>query len=82
VIKGACLINLGRVEEGLQCCEKALELDAGHALGWYIKAAAEERLGHIQEAALSFRQFISLAPGEYAVQIESAHEALQDLEGK
>jgi hypothetical protein len=50
-------------------------------LGWYIKAAAEEQLGRIEEAALSFRQFIALAPDELAAQIESAYQALQELEG-
>jgi tetratricopeptide (TPR) repeat protein len=64
--KGDSLVALGRPEEGINCYDKALEINPRNGLAWYNKAGAEECCGRGEEAAKSYRQFVAVAGAEDA----------------
>jgi tetratricopeptide (TPR) repeat protein len=61
--KGYLLTNLGKPEDGLQCCEKATELDGTRGMAWNNKGFAQYRLGRIPDARRSFEKAIEVDKG-------------------
>jgi len=80
--KGLSFDRLGRYQEAIRCYDKVLEIDPHLVVVWFNKALAEDELGQRREAAHSLQQFLTLAPAEYAEQIEHARQRLRELGGK
>ncbi|MGP8021422.1 MAG: tetratricopeptide repeat protein [Limisphaerales bacterium] len=78
--KGTALAALGRHDEALDCCNKALAIDLRFISAWSNKAILEDALGWRREAALSYRKFIEIATPQYAQRIAHARKRLQELE--
>jgi serine/threonine protein kinase len=62
VNKGISLLHLGRHEEAIRCCDKALELDPRSAAAWCNKGANLDSLGRHEEAILCFDKALELDP--------------------
>jgi len=58
--KGFALQQLGRLEESLECYERALEIDGADEQAWYGKGCALHRLGSCRDAIESFDQTIEI----------------------
>lgn len=80
--KGVSLGILGLHEEAIRCWDRALELDPSFALARYAKGLALEELGRRQDAVLTYRQFIALAPAQFAEDVADAQQRISELEGK
>ena len=39
-LKGNALVNLGRYEEAMQCCDKAIQMNPNYSYTWYNKGLA------------------------------------------
>jgi tetratricopeptide (TPR) repeat protein len=78
--KGAALAALGQREKAVSCCDQALAINPRYAGAWCNKAHFEDALGRRREAALSYRQFIELAPPQYVQQVARARQRLVELE--
>jgi len=78
--KGGCLDNLGRGDEAIACCEKALALDADH---WHahltIASAMTKRDGDRDEIYRRLRRVATLWPeGRSEISSEPSFAALRD----
>jgi tetratricopeptide (TPR) repeat protein/tRNA A-37 threonylcarbamoyl transferase component Bud32 len=80
--KGVSFSKLGCYVEAFGCFEKAIELDPRNSNAWYVKALIEDALARNQDAVHSYKQFLALAPAQFAKQIANAHQRLEELEGK
>ena len=60
--KGAALSHLGRDQEALQCCDKALAIDPNDAVAWALKGAALGTLGRYQEAIPCYDKALAIDP--------------------
>ena len=60
--KAASLRNLGRPEEAILCCDKALEVDPRQAATWNNKGASLHSLGRHEEADHCFDKALELDP--------------------
>ena len=78
-LRAGVLLRLGRPEEALQALALALARDARHALARFHKAEAEHALGRLVEAAVSYKQFLALAPAHLAAEAQQARARLQQL---
>jgi len=78
-LRGACLFAGGEVEEAIQCFNEALAKDSRFAIARFNKAGAEYKLGRRKEAAVSFQQFLGVAPPNLAAQIQIARARLAEL---
>ncbi len=67
-------MSLGRYDEAIRSCDKALGMDPQYAGAWHNKAMAEDKLGRFPEAAKSDQKFIDLAPPQYGDQIAAARQ--------
>lgn len=54
-VKGIALNGLGRFEEALQACDKALELSPDYTNIWLVKGIALTELGRYEEAQIAFK---------------------------
>ena len=80
VNKGVSLGSLGRSEEAIPCYDKALKIDPQDTVAWNNKGLAEEKLGCVSDAVISFRKVIELALDQYKSYAEAARQRLQKLE--
>jgi len=62
VNKAGSLNTLGRYEEGMRCCDKALELDPRNAMAWNSKGSSLDNLGRFDEAILCFDKALEIDP--------------------
>lgn len=79
--KGRTLGSLGRHEEAVACYDRAVRIDPRNAVAWYNKALAQEDCGHGADAAESYRQFLQVAPPQYAELIATARRRIEELGG-
>jgi len=82
VNKGLSLSNLGKPQEEIACCDKAIEINPRYADAWFSKAFAEDKLNKTREAIFSYNCFIGLASEGSAARITHARKRLEELEGK
>jgi eukaryotic-like serine/threonine-protein kinase len=79
--KGYIFAHLSCFDEAIKCYSNSLKLDPNHVETWLNKAIAENMLGLKSEEESSLRTFIKLAPPQYFMQIEFAHNRLHELGG-
>jgi len=60
--KGVVLSALGRKDEALEACEKALEIDSKYTKAWYNKACAYSLMNKKNEALADLKHAIELDP--------------------
>ena len=60
--KGMSLRNLGRYQEALACCDRAIEINPHDEMAWYNKGAALGNLGRYQEAIACYDRAIEINP--------------------
>jgi tetratricopeptide (TPR) repeat protein len=60
VNKSAYYLNIGQLEEALEYCEKALQINPNSKKAWNNKGAVLERLGKFQEAIDSYEKAIQI----------------------
>ena len=65
--QGDCLSNLGRHDEALASCDKAIELDPNDAPAWRGRGAALGNLGRYDEALAAFDKAIELDPNNVLI---------------
>ena len=58
------LCALGRHEEAVRCCDKALALNPRHAFAWGNRGAALAALGRYNESAASYDKALAIDPRE------------------
>ena len=73
---------MGRFEDALVCHEKALACNPPNILGWYNKALVQEDFERIEDAILSYQQYLMAAHLEVDARFEEALERLRDLKQK
>jgi len=64
--KGLSLLNLGKYQEALACCGRALELDSRYANAWFGKGVSLLNLGKYQEALACYGRALELDPRHVA----------------
>ena len=64
--KGVELSNLGRHEEALQACDRAIKIDPNSAEAWFLTGAALFGLSRYEEAIQAYEQTSKLAPDNLA----------------
>lgn len=60
--KSNALLALGRCEEGIDCCDKALTIDPRDAKAWSNKGNCLRALGRCQEAVSCFEKALEIDP--------------------
>ncbi|GBG30326.1 Tetratricopeptide repeat protein 27 [Hondaea fermentalgiana] len=96
VQRGATLVGLDRVEEGLACFDRALHKDPDSAPAWFKKGTAHKRLRQFEEAVAAFRKACELAPDldqahvnlvrtlllakDYQASVDAARNAFENLQ--
>jgi tetratricopeptide (TPR) repeat protein len=60
---GQYLYESGKFNDGLECCNKALNVDAKYALGYYTRACAHIRLKNNKEAIADIVKAVEYDPG-------------------
>jgi tetratricopeptide (TPR) repeat protein len=60
--KGYTLYALGRYQEAIQCCDKALAIDPRYAIAWFYKGTALVSLGRYQEALPCIDKALAIDP--------------------
>jgi tetratricopeptide (TPR) repeat protein len=58
--KGKILANLGKLEESLDCFDRAIALKPNYYEAWCEKALALEQLGRLEEANLCFNESLGV----------------------
>lgn len=61
-LRGAALVDLGRIQEGLQALERAIGLDEGLALAWHELGYACDRAGRSGDALMALDRAFALEP--------------------
>lgn len=61
-MRGAALVELGRIREGLGALQRAIELDGALAIAWHEYGYASYRAGHPGEALLALDRAFGLEP--------------------
>ena len=54
---------MGLEQEGIDCCERAIDLDASSKAAWNFKGNALSRIGRFADAVPCFEKVLSLDPG-------------------
>jgi len=62
IVKGQALINYGRYEAAIICCDKALEIDPENASSWNIKGIALQNLDRNDEAIKCYEKALVFDP--------------------
>jgi len=60
--KGKSLASLGRFDEAITCCNKALEIDPRNAKGWGNKGVSLHGLGRFDEAITCYNKVLEIDP--------------------
>ncbi|KAJ4899034.1 Tetratricopeptide repeat protein [Raphanus sativus] len=60
--RGVCLLKLGKYEETIKECTKALELNPTYAKALVRRAEAHEKLEHFEEAVTDLKKILELDP--------------------
>lgn len=55
-VKGVCLERLGRFEEAIECCNKALEYKPQYTEAWMLEGNCLRGLGRFEEAILCYKR--------------------------
>jgi tetratricopeptide (TPR) repeat protein len=61
-LRGAALVDLGRIGEGIAALQRAIELDSTLALTWHEYGYASYRAGHHGEALIALDRAFALEP--------------------
>jgi tetratricopeptide (TPR) repeat protein len=72
---GLCLARLERMDEAVQCYDRALAIRADFGAAWFNRGWALERLGEIAEAAASLEKAATLNPQNAQAWANLAHLA-------
>ena len=75
------LATLGRNEEAVEACDRAISIRPSYADPWDIKARCLGRLGRYEEAIEAIDKFIKLAPPEYTDRVAAAKKAREQVSG-
>jgi len=78
VLRGECLLDLGRVEEALADCDAAIRLDGDMAGAYASRAAALRRLARPREALAALKAALRLGGAERPLLLQCA-EVLSEL---
>lgn len=60
--RGACFLKLGKYEDSIKECTKALELNPSYTKALLRRAEAHEKLDHLEEAIADMKKVIELDP--------------------
>ncbi|MCL7021669.1 hypothetical protein MKW94_018825 [Papaver nudicaule] len=60
--RAACFSNLGRYEETVKECDRALELNPAYMKALIRRAEAREKLEHFEEAVIDMKKIVELDP--------------------
>jgi len=64
--KGTVLLDLGKIEEAIECFEQAIKIDPNYKIPWYNKGIVFFNLEKYQDALKYFEEAIKLDP-EFAL---------------
>ncbi|KAJ4872897.1 Tetratricopeptide repeat (TPR)-like superfamily protein [Raphanus sativus] len=73
--RGVCLLKLGKYEETIKECTKALELNPTYAKALVRRAEAHEKLEHFEEAVTDLKKILELEPSN-----DQARKGIRRLE--
>ena len=77
--RALALLALRRFDDGLQSAQRALALDARHAMGRFVVSLALDALGQGAEALRSYQQFLGIAPQALVTPMRHARERIAEL---
>jgi len=66
--KGYCLMKVGKLDEGLDSIEKALQLNPKYSLAWGVKGEILERKGKMNEALSCYEKGLESNPNDRQLQ--------------
>lgn len=77
--KGTTLQDQGQLTLAIGCFDRALTINPRYAKAWWWKACAEEGLGHLHEAKVSYQNYIAVAPPRSDQHVTFAQNKLREL---
>ena len=75
--KGAALNNLGRINEGLGCCETALKIDSNFEYAWKNKGISLIGLNRFTEALQALNRALDINP-HFQLAKDAKHECIEN----
>lgn len=79
--RGIAFSEKGNLDKAIDDYDRALELTPNAGMIYYNKARACQKAGRIAEAISAYRNFVRLAPEQYAQYIEPVKAQIKALEG-